>query len=206
ALTRVPGSGELARGGGRSTLLWVWRARLDGNAPQRKPALELWLHGQFGGQLRLDLKLPLGGALLLPGGRHERVPEAALVVVDEVDALARGCPRAHGAAGCRVGAVHEGEHRAQQPLAVTGCLHRARYGVDTHREIFHAWGAVWIPQDHPAVAVAVVLSGHGCAAVAAGGPHHLFHVAQGGFELARGQRLKDDRGDASGLDLVLGLD
>src|SRR6516165_1251045 len=54
ALTRPPGSGSLGRDRDPSTLRRCGGAQLDRDAPQRKPALELWLHGQFGGQLRLD--------------------------------------------------------------------------------------------------------------------------------------------------------
>ena len=57
---------------------------------------------------------------------------------------------------------------------------------------------VGVAQDHPAVAVAVVLGGDRRAALAAGGRHDLFHFAQRGFELARGERLEDDRGASGG--------
>ena len=63
---------------------------LDRDSPQREPALEFGLDRQFRGHLRLQLQLALGRALLRPraGAGHERVPVAALVVVDEVDAAA----------------------------------------------------------------------------------------------------------------------
>src|SRR5271168_4798711 len=93
--------------------------RLDRGAPEREPALELRLDRQFVGDLRLQLQLALGGPLLrAPARRHERVPVAALVVVDEVDPLPVAVR-----AGARV--VVEGEHRAQQPLAVARGLDRS---------------------------------------------------------------------------------
>src|SRR3954454_10244599 len=80
------------------------RVRLDRDAPEREPALELGLDRELRADQRLDLELALGGALLLALRRHERVPRAALVVVDEVDRSA--------------GAVLEAEHRAQHALGV----------------------------------------------------------------------------------------
>src|SRR5438270_13339473 len=192
----VPGA--LTRCSVPSDLLCEPRARglrrgSDRYSPQREPALELGLHRQFGAHLRLELQLALGQALLRARGiRHERVPEAALVVVDEVDATLLG--------------VVEGEHGAQQPLSVTRGLDRARHRVDADGEVFDAGRLRGIAQDHPAVAVAVVFGRDARPAVSAGGLDDLFHVAQRRFELARRERLEDDRGRSRGLDLVLGLE
>src|SRR5665213_1586059 len=60
----------------------------EGHAPQREPALELGLDRQLAADLDLQLELPLGASLLVAGGGHERVPAAALEVVDEVDRAA----------------------------------------------------------------------------------------------------------------------
>ena len=43
-------------------------------------------------------------------------------------------------------------------------------------------------------------------ALTAGGRHHFFHFVDRGFELARRERLEDDRGLAGRHDLVLGLE
>src|SRR3712207_9509520 len=67
---------------------------LDRDPPEREPALELGLEGQLLADHRLDLQLALVVALLVAGGGHERVPRAALVVVDEVG-------REIGRASCR---------------------------------------------------------------------------------------------------------
>src|SRR5215210_1351029 len=78
-------------------------AGLDRHAPQGEPPLQLGLGGQLAPDLRIELELALDGALLLARRRHEWIPPAALVVVDEVDGLALG--------------VLEGEDRGQQPVA-----------------------------------------------------------------------------------------
>src|SRR4051795_7396707 len=63
---------------------------LDRHAPQGEPALQLGLDRQLAADLRLELQLALHVARLVPRGGHERVPRAALVVVDEVDGLLGG--------------------------------------------------------------------------------------------------------------------
>ena len=85
----LDGNGRTAR----ALFYWFMRSgtapvrRLEHrDPPQREPALDLRLDRQLLAHLGLDLQLPLGVALLLaPGPGHERVPVAALVVVDEVD-------------------------------------------------------------------------------------------------------------------------
>src|SRR5437764_6865011 len=91
------------------------RRGLDGHAPQREPALQLGLDRQLAADLRLELQLALDRALLLPLGGDERVPGAALVVVDEVHRLAAR--------------VLECEHRAEQPVTVAAALQGLGDGV-----------------------------------------------------------------------------
>src|SRR3954469_42647 len=107
---------------------------LDRHAPQREPALELGLDRQLAADLGLELELALDGTLLVAGGRDERVPEAPLVVVDEVDGLAL--------------VVVEDEDRGEQPVAVAAGLQRLGDRVDAHDEVLD----VGVAQDHPAVA------------------------------------------------------
>src|SRR5439155_18954763 len=90
--------------------------RLDGHTPQREPALELGLDRQLATDLRLELQLALDGALLGARRRHERVPVAPLVVVDEVHRLALR--------------VLEGEHGGEQAVAVAARLQLLGDGVD----------------------------------------------------------------------------
>src|SRR4051812_26203121 len=110
---------------------------LDRHAPEREPALQLGLDGQLGADLRLDLQLALDAALLLSGRGDERVPEAPLVVVDEVDRLAR--------------VVLEDEDGGEQAVAVAAELQRLGDGVDPDGEVLD----VGVAQDHPAVAEVV---------------------------------------------------
>src|SRR5688500_18722769 len=84
------------------------RARLDRDAPEGEPALELGLDRQLGADLRLQAQLPLAVALLRARRGHERVEGAALVVVDPVDGL--------GAL------VAEREHGGQDAVAVAAGL------------------------------------------------------------------------------------
>src|SRR4051794_31640660 len=72
----------------RETSEKVMGPTLQRDVPEREPALELGLERQLGPELRLQLELALVVALLRARRRHERVEEAALVVVDEVDRAA----------------------------------------------------------------------------------------------------------------------
>ncbi len=72
------------------------------------------------------------------------------------------------------------------------------------REVFDARSAVGVAQNHPAVAVAVLLGAHARGALAPGRGDDFFHLLQGGFELTGRERLKDDRRDTGRLDPVLG--
>src|SRR5215210_877486 len=146
------------------------RTTLDRDPPQGEPALELGLERQALADLRLDLELALGVALLAAASRDERVPAAALVVVDEVDRLA--------------GRVLEREDRAQHALAVAADRKRLADRVDADVEVV---------DDHPAVAELVVLGLDGRAGLGAGPVQDLLHLRDDRLEVARRQRLEDDR-------------
>ena len=84
---------------------------------------------------RLELQLALGGALLLARRGHERVPGAALVVVDEVERRACRRPR-------RRTPRTAGARRSRR-------LERVADRVDADGEVLD----VGVAEDHPAVAV-----------------------------------------------------
>src|SRR5215210_3305217 len=151
------------------------RTTLDRDPPQGEPALELGLERQALADLRLDLELALGVALLAAASRDERVPAAALVVVDEVDRLA--------------GRVLEREDRAQHALAVAADRKRLADRVDADDEVLE----VGVVDDHPAVAELVVLGLDGRAGLGAGPVQDLLHLRDDRLEVARRQRLEDDR-------------
>ena len=95
-------------------------------SPKGEPALDFGLDRQFGGHLGLQLQLSLGHARLGVGGiGHERVPVAALVVVDEVRTR-----RAWRRPRRRTRRTADGRRDRG--------LDRAGDRVDAHREVFHA--------------------------------------------------------------------
>src|SRR6202030_3247067 len=104
--------------------------------PQREPALVLLLDRELAADLGLEDELALDVALLLAVGRHERVEETALVVVDPVQLLLL--------------LVLKSEHRAQDPVAVAAPLQRAADRVDPHHQTVEVLPA----EDQPSVAVA----------------------------------------------------
>src|SRR4051812_23669896 len=164
------------------------RALLDRDPPEREPALELGLDREALPDLRLDLQLALGVALLAAARRHERVPVAALVVVDEVDRLLRR--------------VLEGEDSRQDALAVAADRERVAHRVDADREVLE----VRVLHDHPAVAELVVGRLDRRADLVAGALEHLFYLGDDRLEVARAQRLEDDRRLAARLDALLGFE
>src|SRR5205085_2183787 len=93
---------------------------LNRDAPEREPALELRLDRELLADLGLEAQLALVVPVLGAGG-GERVERPALVVVDPVD----GAPLR----------VLEGEHGAQNALAVAAPLERGSDRVDGDDQI-----------------------------------------------------------------------
>src|SRR4051795_9822169 len=182
---RGPGARRAARKGRRGRRP---RTPLDRDPPEREPALELLLERQPRPDLGLDLQLALGVALLAAARRHERVPGAALVVVDEVDRLARG--------------VLEREDGAEHAVAVAADGERVAHRVDADREVLE----VRVLDGHPAVAELVVGGLDGRADLVAGALEHLLHLGDDRLEVARAERLEDDRGLAARGDALLVLE
>ena len=89
---------------------------------------------------------------------------------------------------------------------MTGGLDRAGHRVDAHREVFDARFALGPLQDHPAIAVRVILRGDRRPRLAARRPHEFFHFLDRRFKLTGGERLKDDRGGAGRDDLMLAFE
>src|SRR4051812_43458876 len=115
------------------------RTVLDRDPPEREPAVELGLDRELRADDSLDLQLAFRVALLVAARRHERVPRAPLVVVDEVQRLG--------------GAVVEGEDGAQNPVLVAAYGQCVADRVDADREILE----VRVAEDHPAVAELVIV-------------------------------------------------
>src|SRR5438270_12430012 len=115
------------------------KSRLDRDPPEREPPRELFLDRQLLAELGLEDELAFAVALLAPAGWRERIERAPLVVVDPVHA-----------AFLR---VLEGEHRAQDALAIAAGLERAAHRVDPDHQVVELAAA----QDQPAESVAVVL-------------------------------------------------
>src|SRR4051794_8125386 len=109
AESRGPGRAGPGRAGARRA--GPRHPPLQGDLPGREPALELGLDRQLVPELRAQAQLVLVVARL-PPARHERVPRAALEVVDEVHAAPAGD-------------LLEREHRAQEPVAVAPALELA---------------------------------------------------------------------------------
>src|SRR3954451_176905 len=182
---RGPGPRRAARQGRRRRRP---RAVLDGDPPEREPALELLLVRQPRPDLGLDLQLALGVALLAAARRHERVPGAALVVVDEVDRLARG--------------VLEREDGAEDPVAVAADAERVAHGVNPDGEVLE----LGVLYDHPAVADLVAGGLDARADLVPGALQDLLHLGDDRAEVARAERLEDDRRAPARLDVLLGLE
>ena len=122
---------------------------------------------------------------LSPGRGHERVPAAALVVVDQVQRLAVG--------------VLEGEDGGQHAVVVAAHGQGIAHRVDADGEVLD----VGVAHDHPAVAELVVLGLHRGAHLRARPGEDLLHVVDDLAEVAGRQRLEDDAGDAARLDALL---
>src|SRR3954467_11904774 len=164
------------------------KGHLDRDAPEREPALELLLERESRPDLRLDLQLALGVALLAPARRHERVPGPALVVVDEVDRLARG--------------VLEREDRAEHAVAVAAHGERVADRVDADGAVLE----LRVLDDHPAVSDLVVGGLDARADLLPGALQHLLHLGDDRAEVARAERLEDDRRPPARLDVLLRLE
>ena len=121
-----------------------------------------------------------------PGG-HERVPGAALDVVDEVD----GPPLA----------VLEGEHGGQHTVAVAAERDRLVDRVDGDDQVLD----LVVADDHPAVAEAVVARLDRGAGLLARRPHDLLHLRDDLREVGGRQRLEDDGGHAARAHVVARL-
>src|SRR4051812_15126426 len=93
----------------------------DRDAPEGEPALELRLHRKVRSDLRLEAQLALVVAALVAPRGDERVEAAALVVIDPVDGPALVVP--------------EGEHGAQDALAVAAALQCAGDRVDADHQV-----------------------------------------------------------------------
>src|SRR3954462_12412070 len=198
----APSTGGRVLGAAASSLEVRWRRvgacgepgprpgnpRLDGDPPEREPALELGLHREALADLRLDLQLALGVALLTAPRGDERVPVAALVVVDEVDRLLRR--------------VLEGKDGGQDAIAVAADRQRVAHRVDADREILE----VRFLHDHPAVAELVVGRLNARADLVAGALEPLLHLGDNRLEVARPERLEDDRRLAARPDPLLVLE
>jgi hypothetical protein len=126
--------------------------------------------------------LALAVARLLPGG-HERIPVAALVVVDEVHRPALG--------------VLEREDGGQHAVAVAADHQPVADGVDADDEVLDV-----VAQDDPAVAVLVLLAGDRGAGLLAGALEQLLHLGDDRLEVGGRERLEDDRGGSLRLDPV----
>src|SRR4051794_3904426 len=171
----------------RETSEKVMGPTLQRDVPEREPALELRLERQLGPELRLQLELALVVALLRARCRHERVEEAALVVVDEVD---------------RAALLLEGEDGGQHAVAVAARLERGGDHVDRHHEVLE----VVVAQDDPAVAVVVAGGLDGRAGVARLAAQELLRVADHLLEVGRRDRLEREAGDVAVLEAEPGLE
>src|SRR5204863_5073369 len=167
-------------GGGRLPAARPGRA-LKRDLPQREPARELRLEWQLGADLRLQLELALVVALMVARRGHERVVEAALEVVDEVE---------------RPPFLLEREHRSEQTVAVAAALERARHGVDRHDEVLE----VGVAQDDPRVAVLVGGRLDGRAGIGRGARQQLLRVVDDLLEVRGRKRLEGNAGDVPVLE------